>query len=72
MGKYPSMSGGGTIYIYLPDVKYSHPHEEGPSLPIEVASYPPLKTTKNQNQLRNQNQQPEHEDVLAIGRGVDG
>ena len=29
------MSGGMTMPVYLPDVEYSHPPEEGPSPPVE-------------------------------------
>ena len=35
MGKYSSMSGGGTMLVYLPDVEYSLPHKQGPLPPIE-------------------------------------
>ena len=40
MGKYPPCQEEGQAYVYLPDVEYSHPHDEGPSLPIERWLHP--------------------------------
>ena len=35
-----------TMPVYLSNAEYSHPPEEGPSLPVEgVASYPPIEGT---------------------------
>ena len=35
MGKYPSVSEGRMMLVYLPDLECSHPHKEGPSPPVE-------------------------------------
>ena len=68
MGKYPSMSGEETS-MCLPPWHGILPPTWRRTLTTHrgVASYPP-----NQNQQRNQNQQPEHKDMLTKGMGVVG
>ena len=70
MGKYLSMSGEGPMSVYLPKWGMLLPTgRETLTTHRGVASHPPLKMMKNQNLQRNQNQQPEHEDMLAKGGG---
>ena len=54
MGKYP-MSGRMMMSVCLPDVKYSHPPEEGPLLPIEgwiQTLHPKGRKTKFSQEIR--------------------
>ena len=58
-----------TMPVYLSNAEYSHPPEEGPSLPVEGWFIPSIEMMKNKDQQGNQNQQPEHEDVLLQKQG---
>ena len=71
------MSGRGWVDVYLPDVEYSQPYEEGPSLPIEGWLHTlvaPESTTTTKNRVDNNHtvatQQPEHEGMLIEREGV--
>ena len=70
-GKHPSVSGGGTSIHLPPWCRILPPTRWWTFATCRgVASYPLLKTMKNHNQQRNQNQQPEHKDVLTKRWGV--
>ena len=67
----------GQADIYLPDVEYSHPYEEGPLPPIEgwlnTLIAPEMMTTTRTGVDNNQTvttQQPGHEDMLTEEKGA--
>ena len=35
LGKYPTCQEEGRVYVYLPDVEYSHPQDKGPLAQVE-------------------------------------